>query len=240
MATTLYQYNDNNIRFVITKDVANRNFFKKKENDGYIPQKDDAETLRCSLSRSRRMIREYALCNDFTYFFTATVNSELCDRFSLSLTQKRIREITKAIKRKNKDFIYVFITEKHQNGAFHFHGLCNDLVLYENQNEYLSSKDFDKLGFNSFSKIKDKTRVSNYITKYITKDCVKNEAGSVYFCSKGLKKAESYSIQNIALDVYITSKKPFENDYCKIYDLSIDKLSQSELLFLMSEVKSIK
>lgn len=195
MSYNLYQYNDNNIRIVITKGFPRgAPTHEKKE---YIPQKEEGEALRCSLSRSKRMIREYALCNDFTYFFTSTVNSEKCDRFSLSETQKRIREIMKAIKRKNKDFKYLFITEKHKNGAFHFHGLCNDLEVYINENGYYSSKDFDKLGFNSFSKIKNKDKVSNYITKYITKDCVKNEAGSVYFCSRGLKKATRYEIQSL-------------------------------------------
>ena len=238
MSTTLYQYNDNDFRIVITKDhKISPNFFKRREEkDYYIPQHDSDEALRCSLSRSRRMIREISLCNNFTYFFTSTVNSELCDRFSLSLTQKKIREIMKSIKRKNSNFIYLFITEKHQNGAFHFHGLCSDLELYENKNGYLSSHDFDKLGFNSFSKIKDKAKVSNYITKYITKDCVKNESGTVYFCSKGLKHADKYHILELALDDYI-SKKPYVNDYCKIYDLSINELSQQELLFLLNEIK---
>ena len=186
---TLYQYNDNNIRIVVSKDFVR--FPKKKENkDYYIPQCDSDDALRCSLSRSKRMIREYALCNDFTYFFTCTVNSEKCDRFSLSETQKKIRYIiSEFIKRKNKDFKYLFITEKHKNGAFHFHGLCNDLDLYVNKNGYFSSSAFDKLGFNSFSKIKDKEKVANYITKYITKDCVKNEAGTVYFCSRRFKKS---------------------------------------------------
>lgn len=82
----------------------------------------------------------------------------------------------KTIKAKNHDFKYLFITEQHRDGAFHFHGLCTDLKLYNNTYGYLSSKDFDRLGFNSFSPIISKEKVANYITKYITKHCVKNEA----------------------------------------------------------------
>ena len=115
-----YQYNDNICRIVISKS-------------SYVPHKEkqdekhflsgNTESDICSLSRAKRMIREYSLCNDFQYFFTSTVNSELADRYSLSECQKNIRKIMKSIKRKNKDFIYLFITEKHKDGAFHFHSL---------------------------------------------------------------------------------------------------------------------
>lgn len=83
----LYQYNDNDFRLVCTKN----DYLKKSSNnnnlDYYIPQ-DETEIDRIEISRARRMIREYILCNDFLYFFTATINSSYCDRFSLSECQK--------------------------------------------------------------------------------------------------------------------------------------------------------
>lgn len=225
----IYQYNNDIYRILVTKD-----FHSQKKEHSY---NSELSSLTSSLSRSKRMIREYSLCNDFTYFFTSTVNSKLCDRFSLSETQSKMRKIMKAIKRKNSDFIYIFITEKHKDGAFHFHGLCSDLDLYLNSNGYYSSSDFDKLGFNSFSKIKDKNKVSNYITKYITKDCVKNEAGSVYFCSRGLKKATSYEIAPLDLKHSLVSVKPFENDFLLLYDININNLSQQEILYLFDNLE---
>lgn len=220
----LYQYSNTQFRVVISKS-------------DFVPSHSDKKTSSnselSSLSRSKRMIREYSLCNNFTYFFTCTVNSALCDRFSLSETQKKMRQIMKSIKRKRSDFIYLFITEKHKNGAFHFHGLCSDVDFYTNSNGYLSSPDFDKLGFNSFSKIRSTTKVSNYITKYITKDCVKNEAGSVYFCSRGLRRADSYEIAPADFTGSF-SVIPFENDFLKIYDFNLHDLSTSDLLFFSS------
>lgn len=230
-----YQYNDNQCRIVITKS-------------SFIPHKEKEEVRHytigntesdiCCLSRAKRMIREYSLCNDFTYFFTSTVNSELADRYSLSECQKNIRKVMKSIKRKNKAFIYLFITEKHKDGAFHFHGLCSDLELYINNNGYYSSKDFDKLGFNSFSKIKSKEKVSNYITKYITKDCVKNESGSIYFCSRGLKRAMSYEL--IDFDIYKSGLKVWQNDYIIICDYNINDLTQEQLLYLSHNLEEKK
>lgn len=231
----LYQYNDNDFRIICTKNDFIKEKKQKSDNDYYIPQ-DDSEIDRISISRSRRMIREYSLCNDFKYFFTSTVNSQFCDRFSLDNTQEKIRKIMKSIKRKNKDFIYLFITEKHKNGAFHFHGLCNDTTdLYINDNGYLSSVSFDKLGYNSFSMIHDKTRCSNYIMKYITKNCIKNDKGSVYFCSRGLKTARVYDIKPIDLDKF--NKKLFQNDFVKICDFSLNNSNKEQLLYMQYNIQ---
>lgn len=112
-----YQYNENNFRLVIDKSYSGLNkpiITEKEENNN--------NSLISAISRSRRMIREYSLCNDFVYFFTSTVNSAVCNRYSLDATQDKIRYIIKEfVKRKNKDFKYVFITEKHKDGAYHFH-----------------------------------------------------------------------------------------------------------------------
>ena len=72
-----------------------------------------------------------------------------------------------------------------------------------------------KYGYNSFSAIREYAKCCNYITKYITDDMIKNEHNQIYFCSKGLKKAEK---EEIYVD---TDMVPwtFENDYVKIYEV---------------------
>lgn len=84
-----------------------------------------------------------------------------------------------------------------------------------------------KYGFNSFSKIKDFNKCCNYITKYITKDCVKNEQGTVYISSRGLKKASRSQIGAINLDW------SYENDFCKIKDFKLSETNNDILLLLM-------
>lgn len=117
----LYQYNDNNFRVVKLKNSRNSGFedIKPKKNE-FIKQTEDDEVQRVSLSRTRRNVRELALCNNFEYFATLTVNSKNCDRFSLTETQTLIRKKLKKLKRKNSDFAYLFITEKHKNRGFSF------------------------------------------------------------------------------------------------------------------------
>lgn len=231
----LYQYNDTNFRIVCQKYSKDKGFEKITSNlykqieefMGLSSEKitSNSEIERISLSRTKRNIREIALCNNFTHFATLTINSQYADRFSLQKCQDLLKyTIQEKIRRKNKEFKYIFITERHLNGAFHFHGLVKNLDFYINKNGYLSNEVFDKIGFNSFSKIRDFEKTCNYITKYITKDCVKNEHNQIYISSRGLKKADCYEIQPIDI------KYTFENDFCKIRDFNINELSDEEKL----------
>lgn len=219
----LYQYNNENIRVVCQKYGRKKGFEEIKDDSDVVVDNGD-ECLRSSICRSRRMVRELALSNPFEYFCTLTVASE-DSRFHLDKVQEELRKIFKQIKRKNKDFIYLFITEKHQNGGYHFHGLIGGFDdFYVNSNGFYSSHYFDSLGFQSFSKIKNFTKCCNYILKYITKDCVRNSAGTTYISSRGLKKADRYEISPVSL------YWGFENDFCKIRDLNISQMSQEDLL----------
>lgn len=223
--TYLYQYNDENFRIVNCKSVKNKGF---EEISNVHLKLEKTEIERISLSRSRRMIRELALCNNFEYFATLTINSSSCDRFSLVECQERLRRKLKTLKQYNKDFAYIFITEKHKNGAFHFHGLVKGIDnFYTNDNGYLSNKTFDQLGFNSFSKIRDYTKTCNYILKYITKDCVKNDKGTVYISSRGLKKATRSQISAIDLDW------SYSNDYVKMKDFNLSQTNKEDILKLI-------
>lgn len=174
------------------------------------------ECDRVSLSRSRRRIRDYCFSNPFTYFATITINSKNGDRFSLQQCQDLLKKKLKKLKRQNKDFMYLFITEKHKNGAFHFHGLINDIDFYTNSNGYLSNKVFDEMGFNSFSKIRDFNKTCNYIMKYITKDCIRNDKNQIFIFSKNLKKPVRYEVKDLNFDYIPTNK--FENDFVIQYD----------------------
>lgn len=227
--TFLYQYNDNNFRVVLQKFCRNKGFEEINKLETFIKQTEDEEIQRVSLARTKRNIREIALCNEFTHFATLTINSKNADRFSLTECQDLLKyKIQEKIRRKNKYFAYIFITEKHKDGAFHFHGLVKNLDFYTNENGYLSNKVFDEIGFNSFSPIRDFEKTCNYITKYITKDCVKNENNQIYISSRGLKKAIKYEINEINLDW------GFENDFCKIRDFNVNKLNNDELIKMMN------
>lgn len=226
----LYKYNDEYCRLVKLKYKKEKGF-EELHKEKTIKEEYEDEVRRCSLSRTKRNIREIALSNDFEYFATITVASEKADRFNLDECQEKLRKIFKKLKRKNKNFAYIFITEKHKDGAFHFHGLVRGLEdFYINNNNYLSHSAFDALGFNSFSKIKSYIKCCNYITKYITKDCVRNSRGTVYISSRHLKKADVYEYKDINFDDY-----SFNNDFVSIKDFYIKDIPRALLLQLIDE-----
>lgn len=176
---------------------------------------EQEEILRIEQSRAKQKIKELALCNDFEYFYTQTLKN---NRSDLDNFVKEIQKHFKAYKRKNPNFVYLIIYEKHKDGkCYHLHGLVGGLGLdlYKNDYGYYSLADFEDLGFNSISKIQDKLKISNYITKYITKDFVKTSKGSSYFRSNGLKLARRIEVDYID---FTSLNLKYENDFVKIYE----------------------
>ncbi|MBS6563605.1 MAG: hypothetical protein KH328_09685 [Staphylococcus sp.] len=230
----LYSYGDSSYyRLVLLK--INRKCYTLSEianelnEDGHI-KTFSSEIDRISLSRTKRNIREICLSNDFEYFVTFTVNSKNADRFSLDECQSLIRKRLKSYQYKiSRDLKYILITERHKNGAFHFHGMMKGLRrsdFYINKNGFLSNKMFDKVGFNSFCKIDGNyVRCCNYIIKYITTDCVKNSRNQIYFCSRGLKKADKFDLK---IDIPIDFT--YENDFVKILDFNSDDFKYKDLV----------
>lgn len=194
-----------------------------------------SETERVDLSRTKNKIRELALSNNFDFFGTITLNGYFCSRYELDEAQNLLKKQLRNIRRSHStNFKYLIITEKHLDNAFHFHGLFSGLELSTNKFGYLHSPTLDKLGFNSFSKIKDTTRVSNYITKYITKDCVKNSHNQCYIRSRNLITASKEEIKNTD---FLNNNWKFENDFVCIYDYDLENLSEFEKNFLYDIIK---
>ena len=206
--------------------------------DGYAKnydfvKNDSDEIQRISLSRTKRRLKEICLCNGFTHFVTFTIDSKNADRFSLDEVQDELKKINKAIKRKYNDYKYVFVTEKHENGAFHFHGLIKGLSLLNgaferNEHGKLTIPIYsNRLGFDCIKEISsgvnDYQKLCSYIQKYITKDMCKKYNGQLYFCSKGLKRADRYVIKDLPQNI----EWNFENDFVAIKNFNYKNKAES-------------
>ena len=216
------------------------------------------EKLDNSISRSKSKIYEYAICNDFEYFVTLTLDKEKMDRSNISEYIKKLGQYIRDIKKSTGQKIeYILIPEKHADGEnWHMHGLMKglkDLREY-NANENIPKKMKDKIkkyreenlylyewpgyskrfGFNCVEPIRDKDACAKYITKYISKN-LDNDKGVTeknkkkYYCSRGLKKAK-----NIKKGVIQTKDigYDFENEHCKIKWLNMCQADEIEKLFL--------
>ncbi len=123
------------------------------------------------------------------------------------------------------DIQYLFVPEQHKDGAWHLHGVIKGIPkehLTLNENGYLDWLAYkNKFGYISLDLIKNNEACSIYMTKYITKDFYKstkiNKYNKLYYCSRGLKTAETIFRGNIDFD--LLPEPTFCNQYLKIYEI---------------------
>jgi hypothetical protein len=170
--------------------------------------------LLSSLSRSRSMVFQYAICNPWTYFFTGTLDSTKLDRGNLKAFQRKLGKFINNYNSNRKtDIKYLLVPELHKDGKnWHIHGLIQGLPENYLRPFALSEKlprQIKKLlrggrqlydwpdyasafGWASMEKIGNPEAVAHYISKYISKNIGNKLAlnDHIYYCSKGLKHAE--------------------------------------------------
>lgn len=175
-----------------------------------VERSESPERLPESLSRSRRLVRDYILCNPFDYFCTFTFDGGRVDRYNYKECASKLTKFFNNFRnRKAPDFRYIVIPEFHEDGAIHFHGMVSGLpkdefevpdkipkrvgkqvLLVPNTQQYVRWKSY-KLGFFSCSLIKNYPASANYVSKYITKDLMEIPPGQkIVLHSTGLHKPE--------------------------------------------------
>ena len=215
-----YNYSISNFGPGLSKVVRT----KATERFFFIPYKKSAkefkydEKLSQSISRTRRTILELALCNDWKWFGTFTIDPGKEEREDLQVFYEHFYEWLRYQREKTgKEIPYILVPEKHKIRGWHLHGFFNsdidDLLVsfYElDQAGYRSAGGKElprglirggyydwpayrkRFGFCSFGKIRDKIACSYYITKYITKSLVgmkELQGKQSYYASQGLNKA---------------------------------------------------
>ena len=196
---------------------------------------NDKKTIE-NITRAKTTIFEYGVCNDWDFFVTLTINKDKHDRYDLKAYYKKFSQFLRNYSKKHSINIkYLFIPEKHDDGAWHMHGFVSGLpvshlkeLTLDMQLPYKLRKKLikgdivyswdnysDKFGYLTLEKIRDKEKASSYITKYVSKnlsDCVDEMNAKMYYCSKGLKKAEIIKKGRISGNIHPS----FSNDYVEI------------------------
>lgn len=171
-----------------------------------------------SISRAKSNIFNIANFNKFEYFYTQTIDSKY-DRGDLDGLIRNFSQITRNLRKiYHQDFFYLIIPELHEDQKnWHIHGFLSSAYgfdSYINKNGFLSLHSFDKIGFNSISRIKNYTACVKYMTEYITKDLAKDrkKGDRLFYCSHNLKRS------NVVNDLVFTQIPPihfdFKNEYC--------------------------
>ena len=159
-----------------------------------------------SLKRTKKKIYEYAFANDWSggWFFTITFDPEQVDSFNYEECYNRVYQFVKNVKDQNPDFKYLFVPELHKSKRWHFPGIgvnCDKLkfeksgIVKNGKEIYNINKRSFKYGFTTATKIESTEKVSNYITKYITKELITMSKGQHrYLYSKNLAKPQSETL----------------------------------------------
>lgn len=173
----------------------------------------EAESIRTSISRSVRMVRELAACNPWQFFVTITLSpSNWQNRYTPDGLQDVIKAMVRRWRRKSKtgsaycpDFKYLFIPEMHKDGAIHLHGFVNCMPPAEcipyTMADVNSSQNLPK-------KICDKVRAGE--TVYHSPTWEKLFGYNTFEPISDLDKASSYVVKYVSKEIGST---PFKSRY---------------------------
>lgn len=181
-------YDDFSINFGENDDLIPSHFLKEKNHYNY--------KLSNNISRAITACREYALSNPWDYFATLTINPKKFNRFDLDSIWSEMAKFIKSLNRSYHCKInYLLVPERHENGAWHLHGLFNgipDCLITNNSFGYLDFPVFSsRFGFVSLDPVRSKTAVSFYITKHLSKQInngVFRLGKHLYYHSRGIAR----------------------------------------------------
>lgn len=197
----------------------------------------NTEKLSNNITRAKTNIREYALCNDWDFWCTFTINPQKYDRYHLDEYIKHFTKFIQNYNRRREEHIkYLFIPERHKDGAWHIHGFISGIEekdIYTNKYGYFTWKQYEeKFGFISMTKLdKDIDKLASYCLKYMSKDLEKSVQdlnAHLYYCSKGLKKAEVLYKGHAILHSDWDWIHP--EGFCKIKTIDLRGVDLSEIL----------
>ena len=176
-------------KILIKKDIIKR---KREEVNliDYIPKYS-------SIQRTRSLIHDLVLCNDFELFCTFTFDPKRVRSESLmaswSVMQRWLSHQRDLSRSKGKQLKYLIIPEQHKSGRWHFHALISGYSSTLRYSGHKSSSDRPiynitafRSGFTTAVAVDSKAGVASYITKYITKDLVKFYNQRRFFASNNL------------------------------------------------------
>lgn len=180
-----------------------------------------------AVSRARKTVLECALCNEWDWFATFTLDKSKHDRFDLSVFEKKFKQWIRDLRKSTGAAIaYLLVPELHEDGAWHMHGLLRDvpgLVSFRSlaaaggrfPSKLIKGDFYDwpgyssKFGFCSLGRIRDHVACSFYISKYITLDLGDSAipvGGHLYYVVQGLNRS--------TLHGSVVGESDYLNNFC--------------------------
>lgn len=179
------------------------------------------DNLERSLRKTKTLISDYLLCNEFDLFATFTFSpKKTSDRFNPEVVKLQMANWLKNQRKRNGKFTYLIVPEFHKDGkALHFHALLNgyagvleDAGMTSKGRQLYNFKGYT-LGWNSAVKIDNIEAVSSYVKKYITKDMPQFRGKRRFWATLGLNKPKVVDNPPNKWYLHATPFREFENEY---------------------------
>jgi len=182
------------------------------------------ESRKQNLYKTKNKLRDYARNNHFDKFWTLTFDPKICGT-SDSLRFEEMRKWLKKMTRKYGTFNYLAVPERHKRGQIHWHMMTGyfEPQLVDSGKVYKEVPIYNcpewGYGFTNVQRVRSKRKISNYVSKYITKDLMESPARrnkKKYWRSQSLELPQTF-----AIDYEIIHKREpdFESEVCRIYEL---------------------
>lgn len=222
------------------------------------------EKLEVNIFRARSIVYAYALCNPWDWFVTFTLDKTKYNRYALEIFHKALTQWLRDYNRKyGLKIKFLLLPEQHKDGAWHIHGLLYGLpvehltpfTLQERLPKYIRDQlekgdsiyNWEpyaaKFGFCDIEPIRDNESACKYVLKYITKDlsrCVSELNAHMYYCSRGLRRAETLK-QGVLIDRFEEiARIDYENDYVRVAWLPHDEDTIQRLLKAVRTDRELK
>lgn len=154
-------------------------------------QKQIEHSIESSVNRTINQIYMLSRANRWDYFITLTIDLQKLDSTNFNLISQKLNIWTNNLKKRYApDLKYIIVPELHKDKRkWHFHGLfanigkmsldfsgkvCIGKYIYDYVQKPFATKIYNiplwKYGFSTATVIRDPSRASSYITKYVTKD----------------------------------------------------------------------
>lgn len=211
-----------------------------RESDHKPTPAEIAENLERSLRRTRQRLRDLTDCNDFDKFATFTFDPAKHDAYNYAECQRKMSKWLNKQQERYGKFRYIIVSELMKDGKIHFHALLGDFTgkyhatrtrgTGKTVRQCYKIDSWEKnYGFADMEDISEKSRIANYIGKYISKDF--NEKAphqKRYWASQGLNtpvvRYDDELAKLIAQNsVEVAKLKHYENDYCEIVTLPLNR-----------------
>ena len=198
------------------------------------------QSRQANLYKTKNKLRDYARNNYFDKFWTLTFDPKICgesDDYRFDEMEKWLHKMRKKYGR----FNYLAVPERHKSGQIHWHMMTGyfEPALIDSGKKYKRVSIFNcpewQFGFTNVQKVRSKKRISNYVSKYITKDLMDSPARrnkKKYWASRSLELPRTFGIKEL---VNLNIEPDFESDICKIYEI---EKKDFEKIISMSEANS--